>query len=114
MLQTNAGKLCDIDGSDNTLTTKPPRNYNVAMKTRIVKIGNSQGIRIPKLLLEQSNLLEEVELEVEDNRIIIRATKLPRQDWAPAFRSMAERGDDAMLDDGSLTQTQWDKSDWQW
>ncbi len=84
------------------------------MKTRIVKIGNSQGIRIPKLLLQQSNLIEEVELEAEDNRIIIRAAKLPRQDWAREFRAMAERGDDAMLDDGLLTQTQWDESDWQW
>ena len=42
------------------------------MRTRIVKIGNSQGVRIPKLLLERSNLAEEVELEAEDDRIIIR------------------------------------------
>jgi antitoxin MazE len=83
------------------------------MKTRIVKIGNSQGIRIPKLLLERSNLAEEVELEAEDDRIIIRSTKQPRQDWEIAFRSMAERGDDALLDKNLLTQTQWDE-EWQW
>ena len=51
------------------------------MKSRIVKIGNSQGIRIPKLLLERSNLAEEVELEAQDHQIIIRSTKQPRQDW---------------------------------
>ena len=84
------------------------------MKTRIVKIGNSQGIRIPKLLLERSNLAEEVELEAEDNRIIIRSTKHPRQDWEQAFRVMAERGDDALLDNNLLTQTQWDEDEWQW
>ena len=84
------------------------------MKTRIVKIGNSQGVRIPKLLLERSNLAEEVELEAEDNRIIIRSTKHPRQDWETEFRSMTESGDDALLDNNLLAQTQWDEDEWQW
>lgn len=84
------------------------------MKAKIVKIGNSQGIRIPKVLLERSNLAEEVELEAEDNRIIIRSTKQPRQDWEQAFRAMAERGDDALLDDVAPAQTEWDEDDWQW
>ena len=96
------------------MTIKQARNYNVAMRTRIVKIGNSQGVRIPKLLLERSNLAEEVELEAEDNRIVIRSTKQPRQDWERAFRAMAERGDDALLDKNLLTQTQWDEDEWQW
>lgn len=84
------------------------------MRTRIVKIGNSQGIRIPKLLLERSNLAEEVELEAEDNRIIIRSTKQPRQDWGRAFRAMAERGDDSLLDNASSVQSRWDEDEWQW
>lgn len=84
------------------------------MKTRIVKIGNSQGIRIPKLLLEQSNLADEVELEAEDNRIIIRSTKQPRQDWEDMFRLMAERDDDASLDKNLPAQTRWDEDEWQW
>lgn len=96
------------------LAPKSACNYNVAMKARIVRIGNSQGIRIPKLLLERSNLAEEVELEAEDNRIIIRSIKQPRQDWERAFRAMAERGDDEVIDKGLLTQTQWDEDEWQW
>jgi antitoxin MazE len=85
------------------------------MKTRIVKIGNSQGIRIPKLLLERSNLAEEVELEAQDDRIIIRSTRQPRQDWQRAFRALAERGDDKLLDRHSLhTQTHWDEDEWKW
>jgi antitoxin MazE len=84
------------------------------MRTRIVKIGNSQGVRIPKLLLERSNLADEVELEAEDNRIIIRSTKQPRQDWERAFRAMAERGDDILLDNNLPLQTQWDEDQWQW
>ena len=89
-------------------------NYNVVMKARIVKIGNSQGIRIPKLLLERSQLAEEVELEAGDNRIIIRSARQPRQDWESAFRAMKERGDDELLDKDVLTQTRWDEDEWQW
>jgi antitoxin MazE len=84
------------------------------MKARIVKIGNSQGVRIPKLLLERSHLAEEVELEAQDSQIIIRSAKQPRQDWASAFRAMAERGDDKLLDEDLLTQTQWDEDEWRW
>ena len=85
------------------------------MKTRIVRIGNSQGVRIPKLLLERSNLSEEVELEAEENQIIIRSTRQPRQGWADSFKAMAERGDDSLLDEQSLSnQTLWDKDEWHW
>jgi antitoxin MazE len=84
------------------------------MRTRIVKIGNSQGVRIPKLLLERSNLAEEVELEAKDDRIIIRSTRPPRHDWERSFSAMAERGDDSLLDNVSPAQTQWDEDEWQW
>ena len=94
------------------MTIAPSGNYNVTMKARIVKIGNSQGIRIPKLLLERSHLAEEVELEAADNQITIRSLRQPRQDWEHAFRTMAEQDDDALLDNHSLTQ--WDKDEWQW
>lgn len=84
------------------------------MKTRIVKIGNSQGIRIPKLLLERSSLAEEVELEAQDNQIVIRPLKRPRQDWEESFRAMAESGDDSLLDESLSAQTQWDEAEWRW
>ena len=84
------------------------------MRARIIKIGNSQGIRIPKTLLDQTQLSEEVELEVEDRHIIIRPAAYPRQGWEEAFQSMAEHGDDQLLDQDLTGQTRWDKSEWQW
>ena len=84
------------------------------MKTRIVRIGNSQGVRIPKLLLERSNLAEEVELEAQDNQIVIRAVREPREGWASAFKLMADRGDDELLDKDALVQTHFDEEDWEW
>ena len=84
------------------------------MKTRIIKIGNSRGIRIPKVLLEQSGLSEEVELEVQGRQIILRPAERTRRDWEEAFRSMAEHDDDRLLDGDLAGQTRWDEEEWQW
>lgn len=47
-------------------------NYNViTMKASIIKIGNSKGIRIPKVLLEESGLGDKVELTVKNKKIVI-------------------------------------------
>jgi antitoxin MazE len=84
------------------------------VKASIVRIGNSQGIRIPKVVLEQTRLSGEVELEVRDRQIVIRPVAKPRQGWAQKFRAMAERGDDKLLDADAVGQTSWDKEEWQW
>ncbi len=85
------------------------------MITRIVKIGNSQGIRIPKILIEQSGLKEEVDLEVENNQIVIRPIRKIREGWDHAFQLMAEKGDDQLLDkDAGINQSSWDSQEWEW
>jgi antitoxin MazE len=84
------------------------------IKSRIVKIGNSQGIRIPKLLLEQSNLGGEVELVLQEDQIVVRSIHHVRHRWEEAFRAMSERGDDELLDDDTLIATVWDEEQWEW
>jgi len=85
------------------------------MITRIVKIGNSQGIRIPKILLEQSGLSDEVELEVLKNQLIIRPKKNARQGWESAFRVMTKNKDDQLLDSNStIDMSSWDAEEWEW
>jgi antitoxin MazE len=84
------------------------------MKVSIIRIGNSQGIRIPKVVLEQTHLKGEVELEVRDKQLLIRAVRKPRQDWGRKFRLMAEKGDDRLLDRDVVGQTSWDEEEWQW
>jgi antitoxin MazE len=79
------------------------------MKTRIVPIGNSRGIRIPKSLLVQTGLSGEVEISAEDDALVIRPVKGPRAGWATAFQQMAERGDDALLDAGAPNLSNWDE-----
>ena len=84
------------------------------MKTALIRIGNSRGVRIPKAILEECGLRDEVDLEVRDNHLVIRAAGKPRMSWEEAFRRMGERGDDALLDEGSLPPTKWETTEWEW
>ncbi|RMF67612.1 MAG: AbrB/MazE/SpoVT family DNA-binding domain-containing protein [Alphaproteobacteria bacterium] len=84
----------------------------MTVKTRIIRIGNSQGIRIPKPLLEQSGITDEVELEIEDNKIIIHAAESLRRGWEEAFAAMAQHGDDILIDPDA--ESDWDHEEWQW
>jgi antitoxin MazE len=82
------------------------------MKSRIVQIGNSRGIRLPKVLIEEARLEEEVELEAEPGRIVIRSGTRPRAGWAAAARRMRERDEDRLLD--SAMPTRFDQKEWKW
>ena len=84
------------------------------LKARIVKIGNSQGIRIPKLLREQVGLGEDVSLEIQGNQIVIRPARSPRQGWEEQFKAKAKRDDDQLLDAELASATSWDTSEWEW
>ena len=84
------------------------------MKARLIRIGNSQGVRIPKPLLQQTGLRDEVEIEVQNEGLFIRAVGHPRAGWDEAFALMALEGDDALLDDGELVPTRWDEEEWEW
>ncbi|MBA3498077.1 MAG: AbrB/MazE/SpoVT family DNA-binding domain-containing protein [Gemmatimonadales bacterium] len=83
------------------------------MKTRIVRIGNSRGVRLPKLLLDQTGLPDEVELEAHGNSLIIRPIRAPRAGWAEAFAGMAVAEDDRLLDP-DLPPTRFDRAQWVW
>ena len=84
------------------------------MKSRVVQIGNSRGIRIPKLLLEQTGLRGEVEISAEGDSLVIRPASRPRAGWAAAFQEMARRGDAAPVDEIGPTLSQWDENEWEW
>ena len=82
-----------------------------AIKARIVAIGNSQGIRIPKPLLEQAGLAGEVELHAEQGRIVIAAARRPRAGWADAAAALHARGEDGLLDTPAPA---FDHEEWTW
>ena len=87
---------------------------DTVVKIRIVKIGNSQGVRIPKLLLDQVDLGEDVELALQENQIVIRPAFPARHGWEGIFQEMAEAGDDRLLTGDELLETTWDEEEWEW
>ena len=82
------------------------------MKTQIIQIGNSQGIRIPKMLLEDSGIKGLVNLELHPDGILIRNAEKPRAGWDEAFRMMAENDDDERA--FGEVPTNFERKDWQW
>jgi len=84
------------------------------VKTRIVRIGNSQGIRIPKPIIEQLGFAEEVELEIFPDQLVVRSVHVPRFGWDEQFQAMAAAGDDQLLDEDGVSLTEWDEVEWEW
>jgi len=67
------------------------------MKTDVIRIGNSKGVRLPATILKQCGIGSKVEIVVRDNEIILKPVKSPREGWAAAFRQMHECGDDRII-----------------
>jgi antitoxin MazE len=82
------------------------------MRLKIIDIGNSKGIRLPKGILQQLGRKDEVSLETSKNSLILKAIHNSRFEWAKAFHEMAENSDDKLLD--GYTSTSWDYEEWEW
>jgi antitoxin MazE len=69
---------------------------------------------LPKPILEQAGISEDVDVDVENEKIIIRPISSPRAGWDDAFREMAEKGDDLLLDSERPASHSWDETEWHW
>jgi len=82
------------------------------MKTRLMQIGSSRGIRLPKSIIEQAGLTDEVELRVQDGAIVIARANEPRVGWTEAASLLLERKEGYLLDEP--TPTRFDEEEWEW
>ena len=83
------------------------------MYAEIIKIGNSRGLRIPKPLLNQSNIKNRVQLTVKDHSLIITPYEETRSGWEDSFKLMAENKDDGLIDIDNI-ESSWDEEEWKW
>src|SRR5260221_12023179 len=81
------------------------------MRSKIVRIGNSQGVRLPKLMIEEAGLNKDVELRVEDGQIVIAASRIARAGWADAAQRAHAAADDQLQSSGA---TRFDATEWEW
>jgi antitoxin MazE len=84
------------------------------MKARIVRIGNSQGVRIPKPLIEEAGLDGDVEIRVHNKTLVISPLRRPRQGWSEEFKAMAASGDDSLVHGAQTRASRWDEDEWEW
>lgn len=81
------------------------------MKAKLVRIGNSRGLRLPKALIEQVALDEEVDLEVREGSIVISRSAGPRRGWEEAASTLAQLSDDQF---DPMVLTRFDREEWEW
>lgn len=84
-----------------------------SVKTKVVRIGNSRGIRIPKVILDQCNINDEVELEAKEDYLIIKSPHTAREGWDLAFQKMRENRDDVLIISDAIS-NEFDEDDWEW
>ncbi len=80
------------------------------MKTKLVRIGNSRGIRLPKPIIEEAGISNAVEVRVRSGAIIIAKVSGPRAGWAEAAKHLREQGEDRLLDPPASTH--FDREEW--
>jgi antitoxin MazE len=83
------------------------------MRAKLVRIGNSRGVRLPKSLIEHCGFEDEVELDASNGHLLIRGVRKARAGWDSAFRRMRQRGDDQLLD-SEPAPSPWDRKEWRW
>lgn len=83
------------------------------MEAKITKIGNSQGIIIPKAIMEQCGLTDKVNLEVKDNHLIVsQIVANPRQGWEEAIMAVGVDEEELLM--GDYLEHSWDEEEWTW
>ena len=83
------------------------------MKAKLVSIGNSKGIRLPRAFIKSCGFGEEIDMRVDEDRIVLSALTPLREGWDTAFERMAMAGDDALLLPDDVT-SGWDDEEWEW
>lgn len=81
------------------------------MKARLIRIGNSRGVRLPKLAIEEAGLVGEVDIRVSEGAVVITSLAKPRAGWAEAARKLRQRGGDRLLETPG---TRFDEKEWRW
>lgn len=79
------------------------------VRAKLVKIGNSRGVRLAKPLLDVAGLADEIEIEAAQRVLSIRASAHPRAGWAEAASAFQPEG---LIDE--MSATRFDEEEWSW
>lgn len=82
------------------------------MRAKLIPIGNSRGVRLPKPIIEEAQLEEEVEISVRDKAVVIASLKRTRGGWEEAAERLHATGEDGLLMDD--VKNAFDEKEWVW
>ena len=83
------------------------------MKVKLIAIGNSKGVRIPRAVIQECNLGEEVDLSVRDGAVMLAPLREIREGWDKAFAKASKGKDQEILMPDDLGHS-WDEEEWTW
>ena len=81
------------------------------MQAKIIPIGTSKGVRIPKYLLDKYHFDNLVDIDDTGSGLLIRAVSKSRDGWKEAFKKLAQTKDDLLIETPS---PEWDEDEWEW
>ena len=82
------------------------------MKAKLVQIGNSRGVRLPKPMIEEAGLNDDVDIHVVEGSIVITSNVKPRRSWADSAKRLHDQNGDVLLDQANSTA--FDETEWKW
>ena len=83
------------------------------MKVKLVSIGNSKGIRIPRSIIRECGFGDQIQMRLGQGEVVLAPVRALREGWSAAFERMAAAGDDAPLTPERLDHD-WDATEWEW
>jgi antitoxin MazE len=92
----------------NVITNRGLQN----MKAKLVQIGNSRGVRLPKPIIEEAQLEDEVDIHVREGSVIITSMAKVRAGWAESAKELHDQKADVLVD--AYTATSFDETEWKW
>ena len=81
------------------------------MKTQLTRIGNSRGIRIPKPLIDQCGLNDQIELRVSSHGLLLVPYRPARDGWKQVFAENKPEKESLLL---NLPPSTFDRKEWEW
>jgi antitoxin MazE len=75
---------------DSAQSLKTPKTVEL----KIIPIGNSRGVRLPKEIIERYAIEETIVLEVREEALVFRNKQDKRLSWEDTFKAMARERED--------------------
>ena len=83
------------------------------MKIKLINIGNSKGLRLPKTIIQQYKIGEDLQIELQEDGILLKPLTKPRAGWSEQFEK-AVKPIEKQEKNWMEARNRFDKEEWTW